>query len=72
MYDTVAFLLVVNCGEPDVPNSIDLDENMAQNTRAYIRCKEGYKRVGGQDLSVCQEDGTWSNLPQCEGVYCNF
>ena len=36
-----------------------------EHTTATITCDEGY-RISGNNITTCQNDGTWSSLASCE------
>lgn len=34
--------------------------------RKVVQCNEGYNETTGNCSTVCQEDGTWGNIPVCK------
>lgn len=36
-----------------------------EHTTATITCNDGYI-VSGDNITTCQNDGTWSSIPSCE------
>ncbi|XP_017335787.1 sushi, von Willebrand factor type A, EGF and pentraxin domain-containing protein 1 [Ictalurus punctatus] len=62
--------LAVSCGNvPQVPHSV-MVSNVTQNLKfkevIEYRCEDNYTLVGNGSV-VCQEDRTYSSLPQCKG-----
>ena len=44
-----------------------LISRMVFKSVATVNCDDGYKLVGNSTV-VCQEDGTWSKTPECQGI----
>lgn len=62
--------VAVSCGNvPQVPHSV-MVSNVTQNLKfkevIEYRCEDNYTLVGNGSV-VCQEDRTYSSLPQCKG-----
>ncbi|KAG7326529.1 hypothetical protein KOW79_009930 [Hemibagrus wyckioides] len=65
---------VVTCGKPpEIPNSVIVTDHkkeiMEFEDVIEYRCEDGYTLVGNGSV-VCQENGKYSSLPQCEVVTC--
>ena len=42
-----------------------------EHTTGTITCDEGYI-VSGNNITTCQNDGTWSSIPSCESESLSF
>lgn len=55
------FLAVVRCPYLDVPENGNRTQNgSSENSVAVFSCNEGYEKLAGEDVRVCQSDSTWS------------
>ncbi|XP_048099857.1 sushi domain-containing protein 1 isoform X3 [Alosa alosa] len=61
------------CGKPAaVPNSHMLwNRNISVGTNVFYKCAEGYHKMGTGNMSVCTENGLWSEVTfTCEVMTC--
>ena len=59
---------VADCPNPFVPENgqVEMLTGLSFNSTAEYSCSDGYILVGN-DTVVCQDDGTWSDSPNCQG-----
>ena len=73
MMDCMYILISVNCrNPPNLTNGrITSQSGTVGGSVATYSCDSGYKLVGNSGI-VCQDDTTWSTLPQCQGMCDNY
>ncbi|XP_060775417.1 CUB and sushi domain-containing protein 1 isoform X2 [Neoarius graeffei] len=74
MYSSIPQCKVVTCEEiPEIPHSIIVShpskESLEFKDIIEYRCEDKYTLVGNGSV-VCQENGNYSSLPQCQVVTC--
>ena len=65
------FLSEIVCGKPPVvPNSQMLwNRHTSVGTNVFYECEEGYHKVGTGNISVCTENGLWTEVSFiCKGI----
>uniref|UniRef100_A0A669EH73 Sushi domain-containing protein n=1 Tax=Oreochromis niloticus TaxID=8128 RepID=A0A669EH73_ORENI len=65
LLQSLSFILVRSCGaRPNIENAVIVEEGPM-----YLKyqCKSYYRLVGPDTVS-CYSDGSWSELPTCEGI----
>ncbi|KAK6172324.1 hypothetical protein SNE40_016008 [Patella caerulea] len=56
---------------PDVQNATATTDSEGFGALATYSCNKGHVNAGGNFVSVCQDDGTWSDITlNCTPVYC--
>ena len=64
------FLLVINCGDPEIPTNgiVDFTRTTFEAIANY-RCVNGYNRIG-TERRVCGRLGLWSGrVPRCQSKW---
>ncbi|XP_078505961.1 sushi domain-containing protein 4 isoform X2 [Lissotriton helveticus] len=64
---------VLDCRVPHVEDADVHNKTYSPGDQLIIRCREGFHtRYPDLDsmVSVCQDDGSWDNVPVCQGVAC--
>lgn len=64
---TPYLLYIVDCGDP--PNAMSPLMMTSNSTVAVYSCQSGHQLVGEETISICQNDGTWSEINAgCIGI----
>lgn len=66
--------LVIDCGKPVLPSSIELiGDKFTVGSEVLMVCKPGFKMVSGQAKRKCNEDGQWEqDTPSCKCRHLKF
>ena len=57
-----SFFIVVSCGEPPIPSNGAITGKYTYNSRAFVKCNNGYKLSGTYQLT-CNSNGAWNDAP---------
>lgn len=74
-YRLIIFISEIVCGKPPVvPHShMSWNRNTSVGSNVFYECEEGYHKMGTGNMSVCTENGLWSDVSfKCEGISSIF
>ena len=63
------FNYITECRKLGVPNALNLGNILSVGSRHTVSCGRWFSQHPPIDLTTCQGNGTWNNVPHCEYLF---